>query len=152
VKDAVVVTGSRNVVTTILEGFGKNELNHLLSVEYKERGQRKIQEWGRSRDWNWHLLGQAIECYIDAIRYDPNHQHPWTNLAYVYHLIGEEEKAKECLGKSHELAGPGRDHPGRNYKQVEKAIDRNTNLTGNTVTRPPMPDWFLEKYKKYLDV
>lgn len=100
--------------------------------------------------WNWHLLGQAMEDYLDSIKYYPEHQHPWTNLAYVYNLIGEKQKAKECLERSFKLASPGPNHPGRNYNQVKFAIDNDSYLSEEQVDRPPVPDWFRRKYMKFL--
>jgi len=57
-----------------------------LSVQYKERGRAEVREWGKKMadgEWNWHSLGNALEDYLDAIRYDPDHKHPYTNIAYV---------------------------------------------------------------------
>ena len=154
VSNSTFVVGSKNIVITILEGVDQNALNRDRSISYKEMGRTKVQEWGdrlvHDGEWDWHLLGHAIEYYLDSIKFDPAHQHPWTNLAYVYHLIGESQKARECLKKSFDLASPGPNRPGNNYKQVKTAMDRGAYLTGGQVERPHMPDWFRDKYQRYL--
>lgn len=123
------------------------------SVYYKERAREQIRDWGEKAmegEWNWHNLGNALEDNIDAIRYDPEHQHPWTNLAYVYYLIGERKLATSCLARSYSLASPGPNHPGQNYKNVKRAIDNNLSLSGYTITRDEMPEWFKNKYPHLL--
>jgi len=52
-----------------------------------ERGRIEVRKWGEKMaqgEWNWHNLGNALEDYLDAIKYDPKNQHAWTNIAYVY--------------------------------------------------------------------
>ncbi|MCX6030659.1 MAG: tetratricopeptide repeat protein [Chloroflexi bacterium] len=154
VNNGTVILGSKNIVITILNSVDRKALDQDRSITYKEMGRAKVQEWGEQMthqgEWNWHLLGQAIEYYLDSIKYDPTHQHAWTNLAYAYHLIGERQKARECLQKSLDLATPGPNHPGGNYKRVKAAIDQDAYLTGGRVERPPMPDWFRAKYQRFL--
>jgi len=131
----------------------KKEFNRAQSEEYKERGRECIQKWADAISkgvWNWDFLGQAFEYYFDAIKYDPKHQHPWTNLAFVYHLIGEKKIALECLEKSRDLASPGTNFPGRNYKQVERALKRDTTLSGHPLNRPIIPENFRRKYEVFL--
>ncbi len=151
-----VVTGqtvtivSGNNVTTIVHGIDKAEFNRAESDRYKDLGRAKIQLWGerlnRERRWEWDLLGHAIDHYVDAIRRDPDNQHAWTNLAYALHLVGETEKAYQCLERSFHLAKPGPNHPGNNYKQVKQAIDNKAYVSGGTVKRPVLPSWFWEKH------
>lgn len=127
--------------------------NRARSEEYKERGRERVQNWGIAisrGEWNWDLLGQSLEYYFDAIRYDPSHQHPWTNLAYVYHLIGANDEAEKCLAKSIQRATHGPDYPGRNYKQVAEAISNNKTLSGSGLSRPPIPESFCKKYRDFL--
>jgi tetratricopeptide (TPR) repeat protein len=149
------VNRAQTIVNTILEGIRKPEFYRARSENYNELGRDRIQAWeegtNRNGEWDWQPLGQAIEYYIDAITYDPNSQHPWTNLAYTYYVIGEKQKALECLQKAFELAEPGPNHPGHHYKQVETAINSNTGLYGGPINRPPMPDWFRKKYAQFLD-
>jgi tetratricopeptide (TPR) repeat protein len=152
-----IVIGSKNIVVQITRGIDKKALDKDRSISYKEQGRAKVQEWGEQKkrysEWNWHLLGQAMEYYIDAIKYDPQNQHAWTNLGYVYHLIGESQKAEECLSRSLSLASPGPNYPGNNYKQVRIAVDSESYLSGGRIEqdRPPMPEWFRTKYKYILD-
>lgn len=123
------------------------------SLEYVERGRNEVREWGKKMvlgQWDWYSLGNAIEDYLSAIKYEPENQHAWTNIAYVYYLIGAIDIAKICLKTSYGLAEPGPNHPGRNYKNVETAILQNSTLSGGTLVRPPMPDWFKQKYKDFL--
>ena len=154
INKGAIITHSKNIVFKITEGIDQNALNKKQSVEYKEMGRSKVQAWGEQlslyNKWNWELLGQSIEYYVDSIKYDPDHQHPWTNLAYVYHLIGEKNKANECLSKAKELAQPGPNFPGGNYKQVEKAIKKDSTISGNILKRPSIPLTFRQKYEKFL--
>lgn len=153
VKDSNIVIGSHNIVVKILQSIDKSALDRDRSITYKEMGRAKVQEWGeqlKNGEWNWHKLGQAIEHYTDSIKFDPKHQHPWTNLSFVYHLIGERQLARECLDKSFELAEPGPNHPGGNYKRVNAAIEADTYLSGGKVARPEVPEWFKTKYEKFL--
>ena len=145
------VVGNENIVTTIVQGISEEKFNRAESDRYKDLGRAKVQQWGerlnRENYWDWNLLGHAIDYYADAIRRDPKNQHPWTNLAYVLHLVGEEKKAYQCLAESYKSATPGPNHPGNNYKQVKKAVDNDEYLTGGgKVDRPPVPDWFWGKH------
>lgn len=131
----------------------RQKVDRERSEEYNERGRKRVQSWGEAMaqgEWNWEYLGQALEYYFDSIRYDPSHQHPWTNLAFVYHLTGATDKARKCLSESRRLASPGPNHPGRNYKHVAQAIDNETTLSGHQLSRPPMPDSFNRKYGTFL--
>jgi len=120
-----------------------------LSIEYKERGRDQVITWAREyandKTWNWHCLGRALEYYLDAIKYWPRHQHPWTNIAYVYHLIGKATLAEWCLARSIELAEPGRNHPGRNCKQVMQALNNGATVYSKRLMRKKMPEWFRKK-------
>ncbi|MBI1928892.1 toll/interleukin-1 receptor domain-containing protein [Candidatus Poribacteria bacterium] len=141
-------------VTMTLGGIGKAALNQAQSALYNEIGRAKVQEWGAKMsrgEWNWDLLGQALKYYIDSIKYAPEYQNPWTDLAYVCHLIGEMQRARDCLQKSYELASPGPYHPGRHYKYVKSALDGNSTLSGSRLNRSPMPDWFRQKSQRLLD-
>lgn len=142
-------------VPSVVFGPDPPKTSREQSVYYKERGREEVREWGKKAargEWGWHNLGNALEDYLDAIRYDPQHQHPWTNIAYVYHLIGERDLAELCMERSYSLAGPGPNHPGRNYKNVRAAIDNNVSLTGYTFHRPEAPDWFRKKYADFLSI
>lgn len=153
--NAPVVYDSQDVTITIENMVDKEALNKDRSVQYKEQGRSKVQAWGerssRTGEWDWHLLGQAIEYYVDAIKYDPTHQHPWTNLAYVFHLAGVHHRANQCMKKSFQLAASGPNHPGRNYKNVKRAIENDSNLSGGRLQRPELPKWFRDKYGKFLE-
>ncbi len=96
----------------------------------------------KDTEWNWYLLRQEIERYLYIIRYDTTSQFPWTNLAYICYLMGEEQAAHDFLDKSYELAIPGSDFPGFSHKRVEKAMKTNSFLTGETVVQPEIPPWF----------
>lgn len=146
---------TRSIVAIITEGIDRSEFSHARSEDYNERGRQRVRAYGermaRNREWDWHALGQAIEYYVDAVRYDSQNQHPWINLAYVYHLIGMRRKALECLDRALELATPGPNYPGRHYKQVKAAVESNSYISGGTVTRPTIPDWFRERYERFLE-
>ncbi|HLK56820.1 MAG TPA: effector-associated domain EAD1-containing protein [Chthonomonadaceae bacterium] len=127
-----------------------------LSHSENERGRERIQRWGEELSnedsWNWNLLGQAIGYYLSAIRWSRRHQQPWTNLAYVFHLIGYRERALECLAQSYRLATPGPWHPGRNHSVVATAIENDEYLSRETVSRPPIPAEIERLYlKNYRD-
>lgn len=138
----------------VKSGVSREEFSRMRSEEKKDMGRKKVQEWGekmkKQNEWDWHLLEHAIEHYIEAIQLDPSHQHPWTNLAYVFRLVGEEKKAIKCLKKSKELAAPGPNYPGGNYKRVEQAVKNGKYLTGGKISTPVRPDWFSRNYEKYL--
>ena len=130
-------------------------ISERVSDDYKERGRNEVREWGKkmvSGHWDWYNLGNALEDYLDAIKNNPYNQHAWTNIAYVYHLIGNTEIAEMCLSKSYKLAKPGPNHPGRNYKNVELAIKNKSYLSGGNINIPVTPYWFKEKYKSLLEL
>ena len=143
-----------NIVNDLKAAVSKKEFDRFQSEVKKDQGREKVQQWGKALSsggvWNWHLLGQAIEHYADAIKCDPTHQHPWTNLGFVLHLIGTKQNARACLEESRRLASPGSNYPGNNYKQVAQAVKNDSYLTGGTVQRPPIPDWFRAKYSNYF--
>ncbi len=123
------------------------------SEYYKERAREQVREWGRNASqgrWDWNSLGNALEDLLDAIRYDPENQHAWTNLGYLYYLLDKRELARKCLDRSFALARPGPNHPGRNYKNVKRAIDTDLSLSGMPISRQTRPDWFEEKYTDFL--
>jgi tetratricopeptide (TPR) repeat protein len=129
--------------------------SHQQSIKYTDRGREEVREFGKKAvrsQWDWYNLGNALEDYLDAIKYDPEHQHPWTNIAYVYYLIGEFEMAEKCMERSYALAGPGPNHPGRNWKNVRRAMDRGVSLGEGPIHRPTIPDWFQNKYRDFLDL
>ena len=92
-----VIGGSRNIVTIITEGVSKHEFDRAQSNDYVERGRERIRAYAeritRNGEWDWNPLGHAIEYYVDAISYDPQNQHAWINLAYLYHIIGDRNSA-----------------------------------------------------------
>jgi len=131
------------------------KISERVSDEYKERGRNEVREWGKkmiSGKWDWYNLGNALEDYLDAIKNNPYNQHAWTNIAYVYYLIGYTDIADTCLARSYKLAKPGPNFPGRNYKNVEKAIRNNSYLSGGQINRPSIPNWFSEKYQDFLNL
>lgn len=143
------------IEVTILKGIKKEDFSRARSEDFKERGQSEVRAWGQkmaaNQGWDWHALDRAIDYYVDAIKRDPKHQHPWTNLAYVFHLIGQKQRAQECLTKAKSLASPGPNYPGNNYKRTARAINNNSYLTNQSIVdRPAMPQWFKEKNNKYL--
>ncbi len=145
---------SGSTISLITEGITGQEFNRARSDDCNDKGRERIRAFGermvRSQEWDWHPLGQAIEYYVDAIKHDPRNQHAWTNLAYVYHLIGQRHNALECLAKALELATPGPNYPGGHYKQVKAAVDSHSYLSGGRVSTPSMPDWFRDRYARYL--
>lgn len=131
--------------------------NRLISNSYHNRGRDKIREWGDNwarGNWDWFLLAHAIQDYLDAIRYDPYHQQPWTNLAYAYHLVGlrdAPELARMCLMRSELLARPGPNHPGNNHRKVRFAISTGGTLSSaEPIQRPEPPDDYLHRFGDYL--
>ena len=105
-----------------------------------------------NNEWNWSLLGQEIEHYVDQVKRNTTRQYPWTHLAYLAYLTGAEQTAHFCLQKSYKFAEPGPNHPGCSHRRVEGAIKSNSFLTGGMVTRPPKPDWFMERYDSLLNL
>ncbi|MBE0690023.1 MAG: TIR domain-containing protein [Anaerolineae bacterium] len=149
-----VISGSGNIVTIITEGITRSAFDRAQSDSWNNEGRKQVRQFGVGGGFNhpqaWWLLGHALEYYVDAIKHDPTNQHAWINIAYVYHVIGMKQRAAECIDKALELATPGPNHPGNHYREVKSAIDRHSYLTGGRVNPPPMPDWFREKYKRYL--
>lgn len=148
VKNSNIVIGSN-----INIGYMKSEINRDRSNFNNELGREKLRIWGEkmtTNEWDWHSLSQAMEYYLAAIKFDPEYQHPWTNLAYIYHLLSQKEKAFECLSKSIKYSDKGPDHPGSHYKRVKEAIDKNLFLSGGTVITPTIPQWFYTKHEKYI--
>ena len=130
-----------------------DKLDLAQSQFYLDRGRERERTFAetltRQDLWDWNPLGHAIEYYVTAIEYNPQNQHAWINLAYVFHLIGRLQEARKYLQKALELATPGPNYPGRHYKRVKKAIDNNTFLSGNPVRyRPPIPDQLREQLRQ----
>ncbi|VFM98938.1 MAG: hypothetical protein BECKG1743D_GA0114223_103451 [Candidatus Kentron sp. G] len=150
----VVGVGSSSVVSAILSGVTESQFSSVERERYQEEGRMHVRQWdiAFSRgEWDWNLLRQAVECYVKAIGYDSNDQHSWTNLAFVYHLIGDKDKALQCLGKSHDLAGSSPYGPGRDYQQVEMAVKGGATLLGEKLNRPPIPALFRDEIACKVD-
>ncbi len=128
-----------------------------LTADLKiEHARERIREWGMriSRgEWDWHLLGHALEFAHQAKELNGEYQRPWTMLADIYHRIGKIELAKECLKKSYLLALPGPRFPGGFYKEVEKNIQTGYpfNSYGGLKRMTP-PEWFEAKYQQYWNL
>ncbi len=127
-------------------------LDEEKSIEFLQAGIDNVQRWEElmvSRNvFNWGYLMTALMGYLEAIKYNPYHQQAWTNIAYVFHLIGMADMAERCLQRSYELAKPDPNHPGDNYKKVERAIKSNSYLSGGTVNRPAILPTFEKKFEK----
>lgn len=152
--DTRMVVGVSSVVSAILSGVTESQFSSVERERYQEAGRMHVRQWdiAFSRgEWDWNLLRQAIECYVKAIGYDPDDQSSWTNLAFVYHLVGDKDKALQCLGKSHDLAGFSPYGPGRDYQQVEMAVKGNTTLLGEKLDRPPIPASFQDGMERKVD-
>jgi len=153
---AIQIGGSviDSIIEVSTEGVSERQFNRAQSDIFNNEGRKRVRAFGERMAqegvWDWWPLGQAIEYYVDSIKRDPQNQHPWINLAYVYHLIGKRQKALECINKALELATPGPNYPGTHYKKVREAIDTDSYLTGGRVNRPPIPDWFRNNYAQYL--
>jgi len=121
-----------------------------------DEGRRKVQEWGERMslsgwdDQAWHLLGFALQFVHEAVEIDSYYQRAWTLMADIYHRIGKEELAKECLKKSYSLAKLGPNFPGRFFKDVERNIESGYpfNNVGRLKRQSP-PTWFINKYQRY---
>ncbi len=121
-----------------------------------DEARKKVQEWGERMvggQWDWHLLGQALQLAHEALENDGNYQRAWTLLADIYHRIGKTELALVCLKRSKALASPGPNFPGRFYKEVEYNITSGYpyNSAGGLQRQSP-PQWFEEKYQRYWNV
>jgi tetratricopeptide (TPR) repeat protein len=125
-----------------------------LAEQKTDRARSKIRKWGeriaRRGEWDWHLLGHALQYACEAVGHDPNYQRAWTLLADIYHRIGEVDKARKCLARSYKLATPGPNFPGRFYKEVERNLSTGYpfNVRGG-LTRASPPDWFKDKYQEW---
>ncbi|MBN1563064.1 MAG: tetratricopeptide repeat protein [Anaerolineae bacterium] len=156
VSGTVVNVGGKenNVVTYITQGITNEKFDRAQSDTWNDKGREKIREFGVGGGFRnsqaWWLLGQGMEYYLDAIKRDPTNQHPWINLAYVYHVIGKRQKALECINKALELATPGPNYPGNHYKRVKTSIDTNSYDSGGKVVPQNIPEWFQDKWGQYL--
>lgn len=45
VEQSILVTGSKNIVITILKGIDKETLDKVRSIDCKEKGRAKVQNW-----------------------------------------------------------------------------------------------------------
>jgi hypothetical protein len=146
------VSGSSIQITTA--GVSEQQFSRAQSDFFNNEGRIRVRAFGERMAqegvWDWWPLGQAIEYYVESIKHDPQNQHPWINLAYVYHLIGKRQKVLECINKALELAMPGPNYPGNHYKLVREAIDTGSYLSGGKVERPSIPDWFRKNWGQYL--
>ncbi|MBT8421250.1 MAG: hypothetical protein KJO08_10375 [Gammaproteobacteria bacterium] len=141
------------VVSALLSGVTKSGFDRVAGESYKQEGMAYIRQWDIAfsrQEWNWDLLIRAIECYVNAIRCAPEDQHSWINLAFVYHLVGDQDKALQCLEKSNNIARPGSYGFGRDYQQVDRSVKSNTTLFGEKLDRPPLPTRFQDRYEKLL--
>lgn len=119
--------------------------SRVLADQKTDKAREKVRKWGeriaRKQQWDWHLLGQALQYAHEAIESDASYQRPWTLLADIYCLLGEKQLAVECLRKSYGLATPGPHHPGQFYRKVEERIRQGCSQTA--------PHEFREKYRRY---
>nr|VFJ48258.1 MAG: Tetratricopeptide repeat-containing protein [Candidatus Kentron sp. DK] len=148
------VTPMGSVVSKILLGVdASGRPDSEKSESYKEEARMRVNQWdtdfGRG-EWNWDSLIQATECYVQAIRHAPGDPYSWINLAFVYHLFGDKDKALQCLDKSNTLDELDSDGAGRDYRQVEKAVKNNTALFGEKLARPAVPARFRDRQEKLL--
>ena len=130
----------------------ESSLNRFRSDYYNQMGREAIRAWAsrmaKDGTWDWNVLDQAIGYFSEAIKQDTEFQHPWINLAYVFHLIGKKNRAIKCLEKAKELAPRGANYPGRHYTQVEAAIRTDSKLTSTSeLQRPVIPTWLQNKYE-----
>lgn len=123
--------------------------------EHVKGAQDKVRAWGANlkQGWDWHPLGHALQAAHDATDCDPCYQRPWTQLAYIYHLIGRRELAEKCLKKSYSLATPGSNFPGDYYREVDGYIKSHYpfNAVGG-LQREPCPPWFQSKYQRFWNL
>ena len=144
-----------------VEKLTKTESLHVVPIRVDrgaadrkvDEARKKVQQWGERMvegQWDWHLLGAALQLAHEAIENDRNYQRAWTLLADLYHRVGKRELALECLKKSKSLATPGPNSPGRFYNEVEYNItyDYPYNAAGGLKFQSP-PPWFEEKYQRY---
>jgi hypothetical protein len=126
------------------------ERSHRLNEEARER----VQDWGKRMSafgrWDWEPLFVATERYVAAILQDPTFQHPWTNLAYVFHLFGKKDAATTYLSRSRSIASDIND-PGSNFRNVAQAIQRDAYLSGGSVRRPSLDSASRERLEKLLN-
>ena len=127
--------------------------NKVAADEKIEAAREKVREWGArisQGEWDWHLLGHALEFAHQAMEENREYQRPWTILADIYHRIGKLELANKCLEKSYATATPGPRFPGGFYKEVKGNINSGYpfNSAGG-LKRVLPPDWFEQKYQKY---
>ncbi len=134
----------------------QSAISHFLikgsqSAFFNQEGRKQLSRWGERMktigEWNWNYLGVAAEHYLQAIKLDPKNQDPWTNLAYVYHVIGLREKALYCLTRSNKCSMSSTEYKGHNHNRVQDAINRDEFLTGGELVRPSVPDWFKDRHR-----
>jgi len=119
-----------------------------------DRAKVKIQQWEehlvRENEWNWHILGTALQIAYKTTEEAPNYQQAWTTLADIYHRIGKRELAEQCLKKSEALINSVSDTSVRAHKEVQINIDTGYpfNKEGGLQRQLP-PLWFEEKYQSY---
>lgn len=146
-----LVGGSGNIVTILTEGVDRATFDRAQSEYYNNQGRERVRAWATGPGWDWHKLGQALDYYADAIRHDRRHKHPWINMAYVCHLIGAHERAQDCLAEALKLAPGDAQRRDSHYYDVWSAVSEGRYLTQHTpVQRPPLPDWFRQRYAQYL--
>jgi len=127
--------------------------NRIVADQKVDDAREKIRQWGAQiarGNWDWHLLGHAVQYAHEAIENDPAYQRPWTILADIYHRIGKIDLARKCLKKSYSLATPGPNFPGRFYREVERNLT--TGYPFNSfggISRETPPSWFEERYERY---
>lgn len=121
------------------------------SAYFNQEGLRELSRWGElmvtSGEWNWNNLGTAGEHFLQSVKLDARNQDPWTNLAYVYHLIGNKQRADYCIKNSYRISTSKTPYKGNNYRRVCFAIRENCYKSGGVVVRPAVPDWFQDTHR-----
>ena len=84
-------------------GIQELEFRKEKGKEYNELGRQILREWGdliSKGQWDYRRLCISGEKHLEAIKYYNCNHHFWRNLSYIYHLLGETSKAKECLAQA----------------------------------------------------
>ncbi len=77
----LVFFGCPFLVALVVAVLKSPKFDRTQSEFFTVKGREEVQRWGRKLAqgiWDWHPLGIAVEHYMDAIRCDPTHQHPYT--------------------------------------------------------------------------
>lgn len=77
--------GALEIIVRAIEGDKRNSILHCIKGDIQQ---------------NLGIFNESIESYLQAIKYNPMHEHAFNNLGNAYQLAGNNLNAIECYNKA----------------------------------------------------